>query len=435
MRTPIALAIYLCVFAAGSLAEGPVAINQNAPASWMKLYEAGVATSRNHSDEEALNLFKRSWDAAATSRQRGFSADGLGQIYRRLGRLRDAEEWLERARQAFSAEPCRGSRLALTASDLADWYRATGDYTSAERVLREAVASPSCDSQSKGLLRNDLAAILREEGRAAEARPMFQLSIDSPAASPRERVGALVGLAAIDREQSHWEASIDRWNEALELCRRERDERTEAIVLLGLGSTWLKSGSAARAEPMLRRSLRMMEGITDMLPEEVATAHSGMAELYRSEDKLALAKEEWSRALEIDRTVLGASHPQVAILMEMLSDVNSAQGQFGIAREYAARALGALRGSFGENSMPAATALSNQASVEERAGDLEAAARDYESAIAIARAHPEHRSLELLMTQRYARLLKTMHRSREAKALLARRDPERDGQALGFPVK
>ena len=81
----------------------------------------------------------------------------------------------------------------------------------------------------------------------------------------------------------------------------------------------------------------MMENNADTPPEEVATAHSGLAELYRSENKLALAEDEWSRALQIDRTVLGEAHPQVAVLMAKLADVYSVRGEFGLAREYAVR--------------------------------------------------------------------------------------------------
>ncbi len=119
------------------------------------------------------------------------------------------------------------------------------------------------------------------------------------------------------------------------------------------------------------------------------------------------------------------------MLMEMLSDLYSARGRFDIAREFATQASKAMRCSFGENAMPVATALTNQATVEERAGDLDAATKDYESAIRIARLHPEHRPLRDVMIQRYASLLKTMHRSREAKALLS----QRDAQATAFPGK
>jgi tetratricopeptide (TPR) repeat protein len=297
--------------------------------------------------------------------------------------------------------------------------------------LRDVLVSPSNDAESRILLRNNLASLLREEGRSAEAQPLFQASIDLGNVSWQQRAGALIGLADIDREQGSWKASIDRWNQALDICRREKDERAEAIVLRGLGTTWLSSGAMARAEPLLRRSLQMMETAARMPPEDIATAHSSLAELYRAENKLALAEDEWSRALQIDRPILGETHPQVAVLMEMLSEVYSARGRFGIARDYAARASETMRGSFGENSMPVATALTNQANVEARASDLDAAVRDYERAIRIARLYPEHGSLQDVMIQRYAGLLKAMHRPREARALLS----QRNVQSSVLPVK
>jgi tetratricopeptide (TPR) repeat protein len=432
MRTPIALAIYVCpvlfASATGSFAEGPVSVKESASDSlvpdslvpnWTTVYEAGLAASQRSDYEESLGLFERSWETSRTAEQRGASATGVGQTYRRLERVKEAKEWLERARLAFSADSRPGSRLAVTTADLADLYRSTGDYAEAERLLREALVSPACDAESKGLLRNNLADLLREEGRSTEAQPLFKESIDLGSAPWKQRAGALIGLADIDRQKGDWEASVSRWNEALEICRRERDAGAEAVALRGLGITWLTAGSPARAEPLLRRALRIMENKTDMPPEQVASAHSGLAELYRAENKLALAEGEWSRALQIARTALGEAHPQVAVLMEMLADVYSARGEFGLAREYAGRASDTMRSAFGENSMPVAAALTNRAAVEERASAPDAAAKDYERAVDIARAHPEYRSFRIVLIQRYAALLKAMHRSREAKDLLA----------------
>jgi hypothetical protein len=112
--------------------------------------------------------------------------------------------------------------------------------------------------------------------------------------------------------------------------------------------------------------------------------------------------------------------------MEMLADVYSARGEHGLARDYATRASEMMSGSFGENSMPVATALTNRAMVEQRASDLNAAAKDYERAISIVRVHPEQSPLQATIEQRYAGLLKSMHRSREAKAMLdiQRGDPQ-----------
>jgi tetratricopeptide (TPR) repeat protein len=321
---------------------------------------------------------------------------------------------------SFAEGPAK-SALAAVVSHQAEVFRTMGDYASAERLLREGAGNPSFDPEVKGLLRNNLADLLREEGRSTEARALFEESFGGSVDAWKLRVGALIGLADIDRQRGNWEASIDQWNEAIDICRREHDEQSEAIALQGLGVTWLHSGTAARAEPLLRRSLRMMEDNPAMPSEEIAAAHSGLAELYRSENKLALAEGEWSRAIQIDRGVLGDGHPQVAVLMAKLADVYSVRGEFGLAREYAARVSRTMRGSFGDDSMPAATAITNQAAVEQRAGDFAAAARDYECAIRIARGHPEYRALQSVMIQRYAGLLKVMHHPREAKALLALR--------------
>jgi tetratricopeptide (TPR) repeat protein len=331
MRMLLALAI--CVsLATTCLAEGPADATKT---EWATAYEAGLAAARSHSDEHALDLFERSWEISRTSAEQGMSAASLGQNYRSLGHTKEAKQWLERAREAFGREsgndPRQSSKLAITTSSLADLYRTMGDYAGSERLLREALASPSSDSspsseaESRAMLRNNLADLLREEGRSSEAQPLFQQSLDLGAISWRQRVGALIGLAEIDRQNGDWAASINRWNETLEICRREGDERAEAIALRGLGVTWLNSGAGARAEPLLRRGLRMMEDNADMPLEEVANAHSSLADLYRSENKLALAEDEWSRALQIDRTVLGETHPQVALLMAKLSEVYSSR--------------------------------------------------------------------------------------------------------------
>jgi tetratricopeptide (TPR) repeat protein len=248
MRTPIALAI--CVsLAAGSFAE---TTPEGTAPEWMSVYEKGLAASQRRSYEEALGFYERSWETSRAPGERGASATGIGQTYRHLGRMKEARQWLERAWQEWSADPRQGFSLAVTAGNLADLYRTTGDYRRAERFLREALVSPQCDPESRGLIRNNLADLLREVGRTTEAQSLFKESIDSGSVPWQLRAGALIGLADIDGQKGDWEASIGRWNEVLEICRREKDEKTEAIALRGFAVTWLRSGTAARAEPLLR---------------------------------------------------------------------------------------------------------------------------------------------------------------------------------------
>lgn len=428
MRAFMALAI--CVsLAAGRHAQGSSTLtprakdsaSQTPPSVWAALYQSATEAGRRHDTEQAATLLERCWTTSENEEERGLAADGLGEIDRHQGRIPDARIWFGRARQAFSTAPRLSLKLAVAVANLADLDRTSGDYKGAERVLREMADSPTPDDESRAFIRNNLADLLREEGRMEEARQLFIQTIDAPGVTERLRAGALIGLADIDRQQADWESSIHRWNEVLEVSRREHDDAMETIALRGLGSTWLRSGNASRAEPLLRRALNLIESDPDMPPEEAAGAHSALAELYRSENKLALARNEWTRALEIDRPLLGETHPQVAILMEMLSDVYSALGEFNTALDYASKASASMTCSFGEDSMPVATALTNQAGVEQRANDLDAAARHYDRAIHIARLYPEHRPLQMTMMERYAALLKVMHRTREARALLAER--------------
>jgi len=420
MRTSFVLAFYVSL-AAVCFADNPEADSKTAP-KWRKVYDDGLEASRLGHFDEALSLLQNNWDHALTDEEHGVVALDFGEIYRRLGRPKDAAQWFDRAMQAWNREslrtsPRQGLMAAISAIGFADACRDNAEYDHAERILHQALTAPASDEAPKAMVRNSLGDLLREEGRDAEAEPFFSENLKNPRTSPRDRAGSLVGLADIERQRRAWDASVEHWNLALELNRTEADSSSEAISLRGLAITWLNAGSPARAEPLLKRSASIMESRPETAPEQLASTLSGLGQLYRSENKLTLAENEWSRALEIDRKELGDGHPQVAWLMEMLADVISARGDFSVARDYATRAAQTMGAAFGEDSMPLAAALTNRAIVEERASRFDEAAHDYERAVGIARSHNSNRSVYLDMLRRYADFLKATHHGREAKAL------------------
>jgi hypothetical protein len=313
----------------------------------------------------------------------------------------------------------RTERIAFTNRQvrLVDSYRDSGDYWAAERVLREWLGSEPVGSVSRPMVQNTLADLLREEGRPAEARQLFSQIVDAPGAPPQLRLNALIGLADVDLLRGDWKTSVDEGNTALEIARGAADTESEAIVLRGLGRAWLKGGSAARAAPLLRQSLSKLENDAAAPPLQVAESLGALAEYYRAANKLALAEDAWSRALTMKRALFGETHPQVASLLERLADVYSARGESSLACDYATRAADIMRQWFGEGSPASAAALANLALAEQRAHALGAAANHYQAAVRALRRSPELLPMLKIVMQRYAGLLKAMHRDREAKAI------------------
>ncbi len=385
--------------------------------NWDATHAAGMDADQRKNYSEAVEFFKQSWLLAHTPMQRAVSANDLGQTYRNLKRPKDAREWLQLAYDIWRADPLAGHYLAVTAPSLSDLYRDEGDYARAEALLREALAAANSDPNSVNMIRNGLGDLLREQGRFAEAERLFDETLRREGISWEQRANALTGLADIERQMGDWNESARKWNEVLELARARKDENAEAIASRGLGSMWLSAGNLARAEPLFGRALFLLGNNPGTPPDQVASALSDIARLYRAENKLALAEDAWSRALALDRTALGEVHPQVAWMMEMLAELYGARGERELARDYANRAVDQMQSLFGEKSLPTAVALANRATVEQHASDPDSAAGDYRRALSITREHPGSEPLEKVMIERYAGLLKSMHRDREAREL------------------
>ena len=413
--------ILIALVAGVSLTGIAFAGGEQEETNWAAVHTAGLEADQRQNHLEAIELFKQSLGLARTTDEQGASANDLGQAYRQLGQSKEAKEWLEHACNIWRAEPRAGHYLAISASSLGDLYRDSGDYAHAETLLREALAAKTRDLASADMIRNALGDLVREQGRFSEAEVLLSETLHREGIAWRERVNALTGLADIDRQTRDWKASEEKWNEALAIAHAQNDRTTEAIATRGLASMWVSAGNLSRAEPLFRRALSIIESNPEARPDQTASVLSGLADVYRAQNKLALAEDAWSRALKLDRAAFGDLHPQVAFLTEMLADVYSARGERELALDYATRAVEAMKCLFGENTLPTAVALANRAMVEQRGLELEAAAGDFDHALLNARAERRaERGNDLIdktVTERYAGLLKSMHRNREAKAL------------------
>jgi hypothetical protein len=302
-------------------------------------------------------------------------------------------------------------------------FLATGEYANAERSLRLALVAAADDPESNRTVRTALADLLREEGRGTESRQFYTDVLNASGATVRQKLDSYAGLADLDGMAGKTELASGEWEQAITLARGMKNELAEADALRGLSTTWLDAGNPSRAEPLLRRALKMLENNPAAQSWAIASVLTNLGRCYRMEDKLALSEDALTRAFEMQRKTFGDGHPQVAFVMERLAEVYSLRNQFAMARDYSAKALLAMKAACGENSAAVAAALLNRAGIEHRANALNAAADNYAAALKIAQSDPRIRAdnapLELQIIERYSMVLKATHRDREAKELSA----------------
>jgi tetratricopeptide (TPR) repeat protein len=187
-----------------------------------------------------------------------------------------------------------------------------------------------------------------------------------------------------------------------------------------MGNAWLDSGDLAQAEPLLRRALNIFETLERPQPEQTSDVLASLGFLYRMEKKPGIAEDALTRALDMKRATLGPTHPQITPILAMLADIWSQNGNSEKAQALAQESIRILVDRFGEQSYPVAVALANAAEIELRAGHNEAAAERYGHAWRIFREPGAERTVVMArVIDRYAALLRRMHRGRDAQLLLA----------------
>lgn len=311
-----------------------------------------------------------------------------------------------------------GTEEKLQERQIAQYLKA-GDYNAAEASLRHRLADQSSDAATANDLRVALADLLRETGKEIEARELFRIAMKAPDLTWRQRLAAAMGIADIDGRTISPQAGSGLWMQAIALAREHQDEdpTREAEALRGLANMWLEAGEPSRAEPLLRRSLKVLEAAPSAGNWQIAATLGTTGQVYRAQDKLALAEDAWTRALDLERNAFGESHPQVASLKERLAEIYAVRKQFDLARQFAGQAVSVMRSSCGEDSLAAAAAFANRGLVEERANALPAAAEDYATALTIARKHPANPTIAIRIMQSYMAVLRAIHHDREARAL------------------
>jgi tetratricopeptide (TPR) repeat protein len=370
----------------------------------------------------------RCGELAQTPVEIGVAANDRGLALLQTGQLKEARQSLLKALDIWKTTQDTDGRFAQTSVILAEVDRDLGDYAPAEQQLRDALAKipaseplKGANLEAKALALDDLGDLLREEGRAAEARLLLAEVGRLNGVSWRRVAEADVALAELDGDAHKWDESTAEWNEVIDLAHTHSDSGLEAVANRGIGQAWLDRGDPARAAPLLRSALATFESNPSANAGQFAPTLTCLAQLYMGENKLALAEDALTKALNEDERMLGNTNPQVAVVLEMLGDTLSRRNQMELARQHLDRAAHIIAGTFGEQSTLTGAAFASWGVIEERANYPARAAELFQKALGLIRpgADTTSNTLRLTVLRHYAEVLKATHHKQEANAVLA----------------
>jgi tetratricopeptide (TPR) repeat protein len=303
--------------------------------------------------------------------------------------LRQAVEMLERAHGRIDP------RLAPSLSDLGLLLVGTGRLLEAETLLRRALAIEEAsvrrvDRCARQVFTLEvLASLALAKGDPTEAESLLRRAVAlarlEPTLGPADRAGALGGLAKalIDRGETRESGRLA--GRALALYERVHDRRHAemAEVLVTLALVRSASGETDEAVALLRRASRLAE-IENARPVVKAAAAANLGALWMAHGRYQDAEPLLERALDLSEDAVGAGHPGLVHIVQMLADCYRLRGRFPEAGSLYERALDIVGRTYGLPSAPAMVSLSGLAAVEEQAGHRERAESLHRAAAAVA---------------------------------------------------
>jgi len=278
--------------------------------------------------------------------------DGMGRVYRAIGRFPDARAALERAVTLRRANGGETAELANSMVQLADVLRLLGGYPAAESTSRAAL-----------------------EIRQRALGPLHPAVADV--------VSQLAGLAVYRGALVEAE-SLARHTLALRRSTLGVDDPRIAAGLELLSATLRRRGELGEAELRLEEAIGLYERRLGPDDPTLTTPLLRLAEMRSTAGRLAQAEPLYLRVLRIRERALGLNHPQTAYALGSLAAFRSEQGRHDEAIRLATRAVGIHRAAMGPRHLNFADATAVLARMYLRAGRLSEAERTQREALQVA---------------------------------------------------
>ncbi|MBF0529537.1 MAG: CHAT domain-containing protein, partial [Deltaproteobacteria bacterium] len=241
--------------------------------------------------------------------------------------------------------------LAVTISNLAQFYQNLADFSKARELNERALA---IRKKALGPDHPDVAQSLNNLALVLEANAEY-------------------GLA-----ETYFRQAVDIWERVF-----GPDHPETAHGLNNLAELYKSLGDCARAQPLYERVLNIRLKVWGPDHPEVALALNNLAGLYDTLHDYPKAEELYQRAKATWEKTLGAEHPNVAIAINNLALVHFALDRHDLAEMDDRQALAIREKAFGLQHPDVAASLNNLAGHRLAAGDYEEAEMLYLKALAI----------------------------------------------------
>ena len=207
---------------------------------------------------------------------------------------------------------------------------------------------------------------------------------------------------------------------AYSIAKDSGDQQVTGMMLNILGIVLSGEGQKARAEPLLRRSVALLEESDPECSLNTARAINNLATIYLDTRQFALAEQEMTRALPMYERHLSPDDPELALVFSNMFTVRASQRRAAEGEPYLRRAL-----AIGEKNFVGTLKMANLqmclAALEASRENFKEAARLLAGVVATQEKllGPRHPELAHSLAA-YATVLRSMHQKSEAKDALNR---------------
>jgi tetratricopeptide (TPR) repeat protein len=375
---------------------------------------------------------------------------GLALSRRLFGRKDDQARPLYKRALAIREKALRPGHpdVATSLNNLAEFYRAQGQYAQAEPLYKRSLAilektlGPEHPHVAASL--SGLAEICCAQGNYVEAEPLYRrsLAIREKALGPDhlDVATSLNKLAELYCAQGKYAEAEPLYKRALAISEKALgpDHPDVAASLSDLAGLYHGQGQHAQAEPLYKRSLAILEKALGPDHPDVATSLNNLAGLYCAQGQYAQAEPLYKRSLAIREKALGRKHADVATSLNNLAWLCYAQGQYAQAAPLYKRLLAILEKALGPHHPVVAASLSDLAGLYHDQSRYAEAEPLYKRSLAIMEKAlgPDHPSVATSL-EKLARLYRATGREEEAAAMEERaaaiwamERSQRDSEAL-----